>query len=77
MRERKSATLIDLATINTLDIQPSEEFKRRMREDPKGFMEEMQRSTDELIIEARRATARLEIIPLEKRSLVLRASAPA
>ena len=72
MRKRKSATLIDPATINTLDIRPSEEFKRRMQKDPKEFMEKMQQYTDALYDEARRKTARLEIIPLEKRSLILK-----
>ena len=72
MRERKSATLINSATINTVDIRPREEFKRKMREDPKGLMEEIQRRIDVLADEARRKTVRLEIIPPEKRGLVLK-----
>jgi len=72
MRKRKSATLINLATINTLDVGPSDEFKKKTQKDPKEFMEEMQQYTDALHDEARRKTARLEIIPPEKRGLVFK-----
>jgi hypothetical protein len=72
---RRITSLINSETINTLDIRPNEELRRNLREDPDGFFEKLESDMVKLSEEAQRQLEPLGVIPLEKRNMVIKASA--